>query len=198
MTLVYEFIKDLITKNKMYTITFYFFLGALFATANIVIMNEETIVAICFVLFIITLYVYGRTTVTESLAERTQQISQEFDSFYSLHVQNIELLISYYNKQNDLLEKVTAISSFTKDEIKTVISKKEHALNASISAQIEQKLNTILAKEMAIIAGIQSEIVKLFTNEIREMFIKESPSQKQLKVDVTNESISKLGMLTSK
>lgn len=198
MTLVYEFLKDLVSKNKMYTITFYFFLGALFATANIIIMNEETIVAICFVLFITTIYVYGRTTITESLAERTQQISQEFDSFYALHLQNIELLISYYKKQNDLLDKVTAISSFTKDEIKNVISKKEQALNASISLQIEQKLNAILAKEMAIIAGIQSEIVKLFTMEIREMFVKESPSQKQLKSEVTNESIAKLNLLTTK
>ena len=198
MTVVYNFLKNLILGNQRFLALFYFFIGSLFATANIIIMNEETIIALCFVLFVSTLYVYGRVSILNSLTERSGQISKGFDNFFNLHLQNLELLISFYKKQNNLLTKVNSVSEFSKKEILTVIEKKEKSLNSLIVLQIEQKLSSILTKEMAIFASIQSEIVKLFTTEICEMFLLKSANQQQLKEDVTNESIKKLELLSTK
>ncbi len=192
MILVYTFLRNLIETNKRYLALFYFFIGAFFATANILVLNEESLVAICFVVFVVTLYVYGRAVITDALTERTRSISVEFDSLFDLQLKNKDLLISCYQQHFSLITKVHSVLSFSKSEIKQVVSQREKMLNVLISNQIEQKLASILSKEIVILMSIQSEIVKLFTAEIRKLFTEKSNEQQRLKNVVTEESISKL------
>lgn len=197
MIILFNFIKELLSTNRTYAAVFCFLLGALGATANIVIMNEEIIIAICFVFFVVAVYVYGRSIVVESLTERSRQITHDFDSLFDLQLRNTELLISYFKKQSNLVSKINAIALFSKEEIKEVVSKKEKALNFLISSQIEQKLAIIMTKEISILMSLQAEIVKLFTAEIRRKFSDKSTEQQRLKTAVTKEIIVKLSMITS-
>ena len=197
MIVVYNFLKNLMDTNKKYLAIFCFILGAFFSTANIVILNEESLVAICFVIFVATLYVYGRSIISETLEERSRQVSQEFDRLFDLQLKNKELLISCYEHQSGLSAKIRTIFSFSQEEIKSLVAQKEKGLNYIISLQIEQKLMSIFSKEVAILLSLQSEIVKFFTFEIRNLFVGKSVEQQQLKAAVTKESITKLEKLIS-
>jgi F0F1-type ATP synthase membrane subunit b/b' len=160
--------------NNFYLPLAYVSLGLLtlgvFTSKEILVFNEETLVAISFILFMIFAYRNLNDVFVAELEERATKIKKEFDHYFSLREDLLDLLISYHGIRKMLSNEITEISNVSKNEIKNILVKRQKALENSLSLQIQQKLRTILLKELSIVQQIQQETSHWFSKYVFASF----------------------------
>lgn len=139
-------------------------------TLNIVVLNAEALVALCFVLFVLFAYSNFSNIVIDMLEERTNKIQKDFNYYFELQEEVLTTLISYHKKRITLSEEINEISFFSKTEIENILNKRQKELENIILEQIEQKLKTILIKETSITQMIQKETSSWFSKSVYNQF----------------------------
>ena len=139
---------------------------AVLTSREILVYNEELLVAISFFVFVGFAYVNLSDVFAASLDDRAKQIQKEFDYYFALNEEVLELLISYHGKRKSLAKELKNISTFSQQEIRNILNKYQHALENNISLQLEQKLKTIYMKEQSINQFIQEETSQLFSKNV--------------------------------
>lgn len=77
-----------------------FFFGLIISLSKeLIVFNAETLVALCFFLFLYVLVVYLSDTVNKTLEERAKSIHKSFEGYFELEKQQLETLSQYYVRQ---------------------------------------------------------------------------------------------------
>jgi len=104
------------------------------------VMDEEVLVLICFVLFVGMAFHYGSNLVNDSIQLEASKMGKEFDAFFDLQKKTLKALINYHKLQVLVISQVKELLTFSKGEIGKVISAKKLTLDATLATQTEQKL----------------------------------------------------------
>lgn len=158
------------------------------SSKHIFIYNEETLVLICFIAFLITCQKMAGESIQQSLDERSQLIAQELQNFYTLKEQLILELIEEHQKQLSTHLFIKKIGNFSLNEIKHISSQKRKALESLLKEQIENKLNT-LGTFTNVSNQLQEGFSKSFRGAVLEDFYK---SKKQYQSLLVKQSVTNL------
>jgi len=175
-------------QNKHVTLTLLVFFVAALTTSQIIIVHDETLVLLCFVLFLTFLYVALKDMVTASFNDRALQIEKEFNDSYNLKEQTLQLLANHHEKQVSLLNEIDSLMLFTKSEVNNIIQTRQAALRARLITEFRNKLNTALKKEDAFFQFIQQSTNTIVMNSILENI--SGPTGETLKQACFEEGIS--------
>ena len=96
------------------------FIGTLISL-NILILNAEALVALCFILFVIFAYLNFNNIVIDLLNDRTNKIQKDFNYYFELQEEILKSLILYHKKRISLMDEIKEISTFSKSEIKKIL-----------------------------------------------------------------------------
>ena len=169
-------------------------------TLNIVVINAEFLVAICFVLFITFAYSNFSDVIVDMLEERTNKIQKDFGYYFELQENVLTSLISYHEKRSMLPNEIKQISTFSKNEVERILSERQRVLNHTILQQLEQKLKMISLKEISILQMIQEEASYWFTKSVYSEFQanKTSNFYKDILLQEGIDTINKMSNITTK
>ena len=144
----------------------YFFLFLLFCVTSskgIIIYNEETLVALSFLLFVVFCLSYFGDTVKESLDERSDLIKFQLENFHRLKEDTLEELVSLHKRSLQLKEVLRTI----KQDTENLLSSTSHSGNEVASTvevdnrfceQIQQKLATFQSSKAVLQHRLQKSI----------------------------------------
>ena len=169
-------------------------------TLNIVVINAEFLVAICFVLFITFAYNNFSDVIVDMLEERTNKIQKDFGYYFELQENVLTSLIAYHEKRSMLPEEIKQISTFSKNEVERILNERQKVLNHTILLQLEQKLKMISLKEISILQMIQEEASYWFTKSVYSEFQanKTSNFYKDILLQEGIDTINKMSTTTTK
>ena len=142
-------------QNKYVTLTLLVFTVAILTAKDIFIVHEETLVLLCFILFLIFIYTLLKDMLVSAFNDRASLIEKEFNDAYLLKEKTLELLTEHHKKQVSLLEDMNNILLFTKSELHTIVNTRQAALKTRLQTELKNKLNFALKKEDAFFQYIQ-------------------------------------------
>ena len=131
------------TTQKLRMYLFLFLAFCVFSSKHIIIYNEETLVALSFFLFIFFVSRYFGNTITESLNERSQVIQQELQNFLNIKEHSFQELLTEHKKVSGLVNGLKNLTVFTTNQLHTLNSNTQKALNNIFIDQIQSKLKTL-------------------------------------------------------
>ena len=88
----------MISNDKIRPYIFGFLVFCVFSSKNIIIYNEETLVALSFFAFIFFVFRYFGDTIKQSLDERSEGIKVELQNFLHLKAQSLKQLYKEHQK----------------------------------------------------------------------------------------------------
>ena len=104
--------------EKLRLYLFIFLAFAVLSSKNILIYNEETLVALSFFCFIFFVLHYFGNTIRESLNERSQVIREELQNFVILKEKGFQELLRQHQKTSGLAKALGVLNTFTKNDLK--------------------------------------------------------------------------------
>lgn len=131
------------TNQKLRLYLFGFLAFCVLSSKNIIIYNEETLVALSFFFFVFFISRYFGSTITDSLNERGQVIQQELQNFLSVKEQSFKELLVEHKKLTGLVDGLKNLSFFTLNELTKLNSDSKRILNNIFIDQILLKLKTL-------------------------------------------------------
>jgi hypothetical protein len=128
-------------KLRLYIILFLSF--CVLSSKNILIYNEETLVALSFFCFLFFVYRFFGSTIRDSLNERSQSIQYELQDFLTIKESNYKELVKQHQKVSGLLKTMKNIDIFTNRECTRLNGHGKKALKNSFILQLQQKLKNL-------------------------------------------------------
>lgn len=160
-------------------------LFALFCVASskgILIYNEETLVGLSFLSFVIFSFHYFGNRLQESLDSRSFLIKSEQENLNKLKQENLSKVVAEHKKIANLKAILSQVAKFTEQEL--LQSKSSGAQSISLSNrfnfQVEQKLNQFQSSKNALEFGLRKSIASTFYSFVLVKTLKAS-RKKRLK-----------------
>lgn len=150
----------MISNDKIRPYIFGFLVFCVFSSKNIIIYNEETLVALSFFAFIFFVFRYFGDTIKQSLDERSQTIKVELQNFLSLKADSLKQLYKEHQKVSALTNTLNTVKVFTVSELKKQSNLGKGGLNKVFSDQVKQKLNTLSSSKMSLYQELQQHIAQ--------------------------------------
>lgn len=129
--------------RKLRLYVFLFLAFAVSSSKNILIYNEETLVALSFFCFVFFVLHYFGNTIKDSLNERGGVIRDELQNFLILKEHSFQELLSQHQKISKLPETLDMLSSYTEYELHLLNTNVNKALKNMFSSRIQNKLKTL-------------------------------------------------------
>lgn len=175
----------MINNNRIRPFIFIFLLFCVLSSKNIIIFNEETLVAGSFFLFILFIFHYFGETIKESLNERNLAIKNELQSFLNIKKNSLNFLFKEHNKISLLNKVLIHLKNTTNSEIQIYNVKAEkitkfityNQIIAKIKAlvffkkDLQQQLQQLVAKDLLIIILVQYYKLKQNTKKDKSLNI---------------------------
>ena len=150
----------MISNDKIRPYIFGFLVFCVFTSKNIIIYNEETLVAISFFAFIFFVFRYFGDTIKQSLDERSEGIKVELQNFLHLKAESLKQLYKEHQKVSTLTTTLTTIKQFTVSELKQASNLGKGGLNKVLKDQVKQKLNTLSSSKVSLYQELQQLIAR--------------------------------------
>lgn len=147
-------------KSKLYFITFLAF--CVLSSKNIIIYNEETLVALSFLSFVFFIFHYYGNTIKESLNERGTIIKSELQNLGLGKQESLDELFKEHQKLSAVNMSLNDISQFTIRELVGATSRGEKVLDTVFSEQMQQKLKTLALSKIT----IQQKLQQFMANQV--------------------------------
>jgi len=144
------------TNDKLRLYLFAFLAFCVASSKNIIIYNEETLVAFSFFLFVIFVSRYFGTTIQESLNERSQAIQQELQNFFNLQQNSFQELLAEHQKILGLVDGVESVAKFTTTQLNGFKTLTEKALRSVFQTEIQAKFKTLAFSKIMIQQNLQA------------------------------------------
>ena len=129
--------------NKLTPYIFAFLAFCVVSSKHIIIYNEEILVALSFLFFVIFVFYYFGNNVKESLDERSKAIQSELQNFLTLKKDCLNELLKQYKKAFLSKQILENLNNFTKLQLKSKSIGSEKALKTIFSQQINHKLKNV-------------------------------------------------------
>lgn len=131
------------SNDKLRPYLFAFLAFCVLSSKHIIIYNEELLVAISFLAFILFTFSYFGDTVKESLDERRIGIKAELERFFLLKKESLKELAMEHEKVSSLRRGLLSLKSFTREEAEAGVKRSIDALKETLSQQIRQRLTQL-------------------------------------------------------
>ena len=155
------------SNQKIKGYVFLFLAFCVCSSKNIIIYNEETLVALSFLTFILFCFHYFGNTIRESLNERGETIKGELQHFLHLKESSLREL-SHEHKRMAILKKILpTLGKFTQGKLALLGSSGGQTLNATFSQQVQQKLGQLASSKSI----LQQRLQKLIANNIEALVL---------------------------
>jgi len=115
------------------------------SSKHIILYNEETLVLLSFIGFVLFSYNMMSASVESSLNERSQAIATELQNFLNLREELVQELIQEHKKQLSMHTLIKNLGQFSAQEISSMAAQREGALESLFVNQIHQKLKNLLS-----------------------------------------------------
>lgn len=140
------------------------------SSKNILIYNEEILIALSFLGFVL----FSSHTLSESIQEafqaRRAAIQQELQTYLEMKESLIQSLLKEYTQQLAMAESLQVLGHISCGEIQYLQEQREQALQQALSLQIQQKLKAFLQIEKSSQDLLQQALVKGFQESVLEEF----------------------------
>lgn len=150
----------MINNQKLRPYLFAFLIFCVFSSKNIIIYNEETLVALSFLAFVYFIFHYFGDTIKESLNERSYAIKTELQNFLILKQESLNELYREHKKISNLSTGLKSIGNFTNSEISTTSFLGEKALDFIFYNQMLQKLKTLSFSKLNLQQKLQQSMAQ--------------------------------------
>jgi F0F1-type ATP synthase membrane subunit b/b' len=141
--------------DKIRLYLFGFLAFAVASSKNILIYNEETLVALSFFCFIFFVCNSFGNTITNSLNERSQLIREELQNYLLIKEQSFQELLAQHQKVSGLVKVMSVLNTFTKNELKLLNANGEKTLKNLFNSRIQNKMKTLLFSKSMIQQKLQ-------------------------------------------
>lgn len=177
--------------KKIAPYIFAFLAFCVVSSKHIIIYNEEILVALSFLFFVIFVSFYFGNNIKESLDERSISIESELQNFLTLKKDCLNELFKEYKKAAACKQILQKLTKFTKLQLKNKGVGSEKALKTIFSQQTNHKLKNISYTNFNLKSKIQQIISdQLLTNVLVK--------NKKLKTKNTTSSKPKLNFISLK
>lgn len=177
-------------------ITVIFLIIVVFTSKEILLYNEETLVLICFILFVMFAYKNISDSFVAMFQERSDKIYKDLDYYYGIQEDLLKSLVSYHERQADIHDEVQSISTFSKSEIERIVSSRQAYLEHEIANQLRSKLDSVVLKEQSIMREIQADLSAWLADSVSKEFRTGENASKSREA-LVKEAISHVGTLES-
>jgi F0F1-type ATP synthase membrane subunit b/b' len=143
------------SNEKLRFYLFIFLAFAVLSSKNILIYNEETLVALSFFCFLFFVLHYFGNTIKDSLNERSQVIREELQNFLILKENSFKELLNQHQKVSGLVRAMSVLNNFTRNELNVLNNNAEKALKNMFSSRIENKLKTLVFSKLMVQQKLQ-------------------------------------------
>lgn len=166
--------------EKLRLYLFIFLAFSVLSSKNILIYNEETLVALSFFCFIFFVLHYFGNTIKESLNERSQVIREELQNFLILKENSFQELLSQHQKVSGLLKAMGVLNTFTKKELNVLNTNGEKALKNMFSSRIQSKLKTLVFSKLMVQQKLQYLLSEKILSNVLVAFLKKGKGANKL------------------
>lgn len=166
--------------EKLRFYLFVFLAFAVLSSKNILIYNEETLVALSFFCFIFFVLHYFGNTIKDSLNERSQVIREELQNFLILKENSFQELLSQHQKVSGLLKAMGVLNTFTKNELNLLNTNGEKALKNMFSFRIQSKLKTLVFSKLMVQQRLQLLLSEKIISNVLVTFSKKGKGTAKL------------------
>ncbi len=150
----------MLTNEKMRPYIFLFLIFCVLSSKNILIYNEETLVAVSFLCFTIVIFHYFGNTIKNSLNERSLAIQQELQNFLTIKQDSLTQLLNEHKKISGLFKALNHLELFTNNELIKATFYGEKALLNLFAQQLQSKLKTLGISKMTLQQKLQQLIAE--------------------------------------
>lgn len=181
------------------------FLLSTVISMNILFVEEELLVLLCWLLFVSLTYIYGFSAINSIFEERRETFCKDINLSFSFQEKALKILINYHRIQLRIVLEIIVLFNFSRSEITRIIMKRQLNFKFLIASQIEQKLSLLVDKEASIEAQIQSNISLTVSNKVLNdvstllghLFKKKNKKIIAFKKNLLSESMSKFKTIAS-
>jgi hypothetical protein len=164
---------------------------------SVLVMDEEVLVLLCWVLFVGLAYTYGSSAINAIFEDRREKFYKEMVVSYDFQEEALKVLINYHIVQVLIISEVKNLFSFSKTEIAKILAKRQASFKFIIASQIEQKLSILADKEASVAAQVQDNINLTVSNNVLNSFKSNNKQISALKEKILSESMIKFKTIAS-
>jgi len=168
----------------------YVFLGTA-GVMGVLVMDEEVLVLLCWVLFVGLAYTYGSGAINAMFEERREKFYKDMVVSYDFQEDALKVLINYHIVQVLIITEVKSLFNFSKNEITRILAKRQASFKFILASQIEQKLSILADKESAVAAQVQENINLTVSTTVLNLFKSNNEKVGPLKEKILSESMTK-------
>lgn len=161
------------------------------------VMDEEVLVLLCWVVFVCLAYTYGSAAVNAMFEERREKFFKDMVISYDFKEEALKVLINYHIIQVLIISEIKSLFSFSKEEISRILTKRQASFKFVIASQVEQKLSILADKESAVAAQVQDTINATVSNNVLNLFKSNDKQVDALKEKILGESMAKFETIAS-
>lgn len=148
----------MISNDKLRPFLFAFLAFCVLSSKHVIIYNEELLVALSFLAFILFVFHYFGNTVKESLDERRLGIQAELKRFFLLKKGSLQELALEHQKVSSLKRGLVSLKEFARDEAEAGANRGVESLKEVFSQQIAQKLTPLSLSSLSVQSKWQDHI----------------------------------------
>lgn len=178
------------SNEKLRFYLFVFLAFSVLSSKNILIYNEETLVALSFFCFIFFVLHYFGNTIKDSLNERSQVIGEELQNFLILQENSFQEVLTLHQKVSGLLKVMGVLNAFTKNELNTLNISGDKELKNMFHSRIQNKLKTLAFSKLMMQQKLQYLLSEKILSTVLVAFSKKNQGAAKLAV-FQNEAIKK-------
>jgi hypothetical protein len=172
--------KFMFNNEKLRLYLFLFLAFSVCSSKNILIYNEETLVALSFFCFLFFVLHYFGNTIKDSLNERSQVIREELQNFLILKENSFQELLNQHQKVSGLLKAMQVLNEFTKSELNVLNKNGKKALKNMFTSRIDHKLKTLVFSKLMIQQKLQSLLSEKIISNVLVAFTKKGKGSTKL------------------
>nr|QJD26750.1 ATP synthase F0 subunit beta [Micractinium singularis] len=168
------------SNEKLRFYLFIFLAFSVLSSKNILIYNEETLVALSFFCFIFFVLHYFGNTIKDSLNERSQVIGEELQNFLILQENSFQEVLTLHQKVSGLLKVLGVLNAFTKNELNALNISGDKELKNMFHFRIQNKLKTLAFSKLMMQQKLQYLLSEKILSTVLVAFSKKNQGAAKL------------------
>jgi len=157
-------------RNNLFYLVPGFLIFLVLSSKNILIYNEELLIALSFVGFVVFSSHTMGDTFAEAFQTRSQAIQGELQTYFTMKEEVLVELIQKYKKRLALAQSLNSLGQVSTTEIGTLYKQREQALSSTVTSQMHQKLKTLGQTERTLQDTLQTLSIQGFRESVLEEF----------------------------
>jgi len=162
------------------------------SSKNIIIYNEEILVALSFLCFVIFSFSSFQESIKQTFEDRQHTIQQELEQMLVAKEQTIAHLQEQLSTKFTIVDKLQQLKTVSVQELENAQTLRLQAFEASVQKKCVQKLQTLLSLEKQFQHEMHNKIQRSFQKSVLEYFQKNAATLSAQLFDTSLYSIKKI------